>query len=167
MLPIPFHFASQDMTEEVTGIIYYADKEQLVVVGASCSLYVLGHGADRGEWQALSKMKFATGTGEAAGSLQVGCRCAYDANACVCVALVQGCCGNRDPRTLLHIDMLLMPCSACNGCIQVCWATDHTLASASERDNVVRMYNFDTEDNYVLQVSTDRLRQTGLLPGSQ
>jgi intraflagellar transport protein 140 len=59
------------MTEEVTGIIYYADKEQLVVVGASCSLYVLGHGTDRGEWQALSKMKFATGTGEAAGSLQV------------------------------------------------------------------------------------------------
>lgn len=36
---------------------------------------------------------------------------------------------------------------------QVCWAADHTLASASERDGVVRMYNFDTEDNYVLQVS--------------
>jgi hypothetical protein len=39
------------------------------------------------------------------------------------------------------------------GCSQVCWAADHTLASASERDNVVRMYNFDTEDNYVLTVS--------------
>ncbi|GFH33699.1 WD_REPEATS_REGION domain-containing protein, partial [Haematococcus lacustris] len=36
------------------------------------------------------------------------------------------------------------------GSLQVCWAGNHTLASASERDSVVRMYNFDTEDNYVL-----------------
>jgi len=94
-----------DMGEEVTGLIYYAEKEQLVVVGASCSLYLLGKSADEGDgWVSLSKMKFATGTGEAAGSLNV------------------------------------------------VWAGDHTLASASEKDDVVRMYNFDTEDNYVLQV---------------
>ncbi len=34
---------------------------------------------------------------------------------------------------------------------QVCWGCEHTLASASEKDAVVRLYNFDTEDNYVLQ----------------
>jgi hypothetical protein len=34
---------------------------------------------------------------------------------------------------------------------QVCWACEHTIASASEKDSVVRLYNFDTEDNYVLQ----------------
>ena len=33
----------------------------------------------------------------------------------------------------------------------MCWACEHTLASASEKDAVVRLYNFDTEDNYVLQ----------------
>lgn len=35
---------------------------------------------------------------------------------------------------------------------QVCWAAEHTLATASGKDSVVRMYNFETEDNYVLQV---------------
>ncbi len=33
----------------------------------------------------------------------------------------------------------------------VAWVGGHTLASASERDGLVRMYNLDTEDNYVLQ----------------
>ncbi len=37
--------------------------------------------------------------------------------------------------------------------LQVSWAAPHTLASCSEKDAVVRMYNFDTEDNYVLAVS--------------
>lgn len=37
-------------------------------------------------------------------------------------------------------------------CLQVCWACEHTLASASDRDNVIRMYNFETEDNYMLHV---------------
>lgn len=40
----------------------------------------------------------------------------------------------------------------------VCWAAPHTLATASDRDSVVRMYNLDTEDNYILQVT-----QTSLL----
>ncbi len=40
-------------------------------------------------------------------------------------------------------------------CLQVAWAGNHTLASASEKDNVVRMYNFDTEDNYVLNLEQD------------
>ena len=31
------------------------------------------------------------------------------------------------------------------------WVGGNTLASASERDGDVRMYNLDTEDNYVLQ----------------
>lgn len=39
--------------------------------------------------------------------------------------------------------------------MQVAWAGNHTLASASEKDNVVRMYNFDTEDNYVLNLEQD------------
>lgn len=39
--------------------------------------------------------------------------------------------------------------------LQVAWAGNHTLASASEKDNVVRMYNFDTEDNYVLNLEQD------------
>lgn len=32
---LPMHTV-QEMTEEVTGLIFYAEKEQLVVVGASC-----------------------------------------------------------------------------------------------------------------------------------
>mmetsp|Transcript_30722 Transcript_30722/g.68056 ORF Transcript_30722/g.68056 Transcript_30722/m.68056 type:complete len:1411 (+) Transcript_30722:34-4266(+) len=92
----------QELTEEVHNIIYYAEKEQLVVTTSGCTLHVLGRNEQLGTWQSISKMKFATGTGEAATALQV------------------------------------------------CWACDHTLASASERDNVVRLYNFDTEDNYVL-----------------
>ncbi|KAK9824666.1 hypothetical protein WJX72_012185 [[Myrmecia] bisecta] len=34
--------------------------------------------------------------------------------------------------------------------LQVAWAGKHTLASASDRDVVVRMYNLKTEDNFVL-----------------
>lgn len=59
------------MGEEVTGLIYYAEKEQLVVVGGSCSLFLLGRNDGDGSWAQISKMKFATGTGENAGSLQV------------------------------------------------------------------------------------------------
>ena len=33
----------------------------------------------------------------------------------------------------------------------VAWLGGHTLASSSEREMNVRMYNLDTEDNYVLQ----------------
>lgn len=44
---------------------------------------------------------------------------------------------------------------------QVCWAAEHTIATASEKDNVVRLYNFDTEDNYVLQV--DAAEGTGTM----
>jgi len=36
--------------------------------------------------------------------------------------------------------------------VQVCWAAEHTLATASGKDSIVRMYNFETEDNYILQV---------------
>lgn len=47
-------------------------------------------------------------------------------------------------------------CSTAGLCVlQVAWAGNHTLASASEKDNVVRMYNFDTEDNYVLNLEQD------------
>lgn len=35
---------------------------------------------------------------------------------------------------------------------QVCWAAEHTLATASGKDSVVRMYNFETEENYLIQV---------------
>ena len=34
----------------------------------------------------------------------------------------------------------------------VAWVGQHTLASASGRDNVVRMYDLDTEDNYILRL---------------
>jgi hypothetical protein len=36
---------------------------------------------------------------------------------------------------------------------QVAWAGRHTLASASDQERVVRMFDFDSQDNYVL--STD------------
>lgn len=53
------------------SLIYYAEKEQLLLVTASCSLNLLGRDDTTGSWQSISKMKFATGTGEAASSLQV------------------------------------------------------------------------------------------------
>ncbi|GAX73042.1 hypothetical protein CEUSTIGMA_g494.t1 [Chlamydomonas eustigma] len=94
----------QVLPDEAQAIIYYAEKDQLVVTTSGCSMLLLAKDeAEPGTWQTLSKMKFATGTGEAASQLQV------------------------------------------------CWACEHTLASASDKDNVVRLYNFDTEDNYVLQ----------------
>ena len=43
----------------------------------------------------------------------------------------------------------------------VAWVGGHTLASASERDENIRMYNLDTEDNYVLQ-ACERME---ILPG--
>ena len=43
----------------------------------------------------------------------------------------------------------------------VAWVGGNTLASASQRDENVRMYNLDTEDNYVLQAC----EQEGILQG--
>ncbi|KAG2490014.1 hypothetical protein HYH03_011479 [Edaphochlamys debaryana] len=97
----------QEMGEAVHSLLHYPDRDQLLVIGASCTLYVLGRDEQLGTWVTVSKMKFATGTGEAATGLQVA------------------------------------------------WTGNHTLASASEKDNVVRMYNFDTEDNYVLNLEQD------------
>lgn len=37
--------------------------------------------------------------------------------------------------------------------LQVLWAGPHTLASASSRDVAVRLFNFDTQDNYTLPLS--------------
>lgn len=96
----------QEFPEEVETLIYYKEKDQLIVTTSGCTLHVLAKDESEGTWTSLSKMKFATGTGETAVKLQV------------------------------------------------CWACDHTLASASEKDNVIRLYNFDTEDNYVLQPET-------------
>lgn len=97
----------QDPGEDVHALLLYPERAQLLVVSSSCTLSVLAKDETLGTWAALSKMKFATGTGEAASGLQV------------------------------------------------CWAGNHTLASASEKDNVVRMFNFDTEDNYVIPVEQD------------
>lgn len=36
--------------------------------------------------------------------------------------------------------------------MKVTWSCPHTLASSSEKDSVVRMYNFETEDNYMLSL---------------
>lgn len=38
--------------------------------------------------------------------------------------------------------------------LMVAWVGNHTLASASGRDDVVRMYDLDTEDNYILRIGT-------------
>ncbi|PNW79678.1 hypothetical protein CHLRE_08g362650v5 [Chlamydomonas reinhardtii] len=96
-----------EMSEGVHTLVHYPERDQLLVVGSSCTLNVLTRDEQLGTWVTASKMKFATGTGEAATGLQVA------------------------------------------------WAGNHTLASASEKDNVVRMYNFDTEDNYVLNLEQD------------
>lgn len=95
-----------ELNEELHQLIYYPERNQLLCITTNSTLMVVGKD-EMGTWTALSKMKFATGTGEAATSLQVT------------------------------------------------WAGAHTLASASEKDAVVRMYNFDTEDNYVLQLEPD------------
>ncbi len=62
---------TQDMPEELTAMMYYPEKEQLVVVGVSCSLYLLARNEQENTWGVVSKMKFATGTGEQAGWLHV------------------------------------------------------------------------------------------------
>lgn len=98
---------SQEPGEDVHALLLYPERGQVLVVGASCTLSLLAKDDALQTWTPLSKMKFATGTGEAASGLQV------------------------------------------------CWAGNHTLASASEKDTVVRMFNFDTEDNYVIAVEQD------------
>jgi intraflagellar transport protein 140 len=95
-----------ELSDEAQALIYYPEKDQLLVTTGLCSMHLLAKDDALGTWQTISKMKFATGTGEIATTLQV------------------------------------------------CWACDHTLASASEKDNVVRMYNFDTEDNYILPIDS-------------
>ena len=92
-------------------MLLYPEREQLLVVTNSATLAVLSRDDQLQTWDTLAKMKFATGTGEAATGLSVA------------------------------------------------WAGNCTLASASEKDNVVRMYNFETEDNYVIPVEAD----TGLV----
>ncbi|KAF5834048.1 WD40-repeat-containing domain protein [Dunaliella salina] len=96
----------EEMPECATDLIYYAARDQLLVVGVSCTLYLLGRVDQDSPWYPVTEMRFSSGTGEAALKLQV------------------------------------------------CWAAEHTLATASGKDGVVRMYNFETEDNYVIQVES-------------
>ncbi|MEW5317550.1 MAG: hypothetical protein WDW38_008838 [Sanguina aurantia] len=124
--------AVQEMTEEVHTLIYYAEKEQLLVVSASCTLSVLGKDDQTGNWVALSKMKFATGTG--GGSFWAAVATSPDGLGIIATT--------TDAVTNMQ---------EAGGC--VVWAGNHTLASASEKDSMVRMFNFDTEDNYVLPLT--------------
>lgn len=39
--------------------------------------------------------------------------------------------------------------------LQVVWAGRHTLASASDKERLVRLFDFDSEDNYVLNTDTE------------
>lgn len=43
--------------------------------------------------------------------------------------------------------------------LMVAWVGDQTLASASGRDDVVRLYDLDTEDNYILRLGVSQLGQ--------
>eukprot|EP00955_Chlamydomonas_euryale_P007084 75023-Chlamydomonas_euryale.AAC.1 len=61
----------QEFEMLVESIIFYAEKEQLIVTTGGCTLHVLGKGED-GNWAQISKMRFATGSGEQAMQLQVG-----------------------------------------------------------------------------------------------
>lgn len=40
--------------------------------------------------------------------------------------------------------------------LMVAWVGGQTLASATGRDGTVRMYDLDTEDNYILRIGKDR-----------
>ncbi len=40
----------------------------------------------------------------------------------------------------------------------ITWVGSHTLASASGRDDVVRMYDLETEDNYILRLGMSLIR---------
>ena len=67
----------QELPEELTSLLHYQERGELLAVGASCSLYQLGKPSETGEgmagtWKVISKMKFATGSSEAAKALQVG-----------------------------------------------------------------------------------------------
>lgn len=42
--------------------------------------------------------------------------------------------------------------AAADSKLMVAWVAGHTLASASGQDGTIRMYNLETEDNYVLQI---------------
>ncbi|KAA6420943.1 MAG: intraflagellar transport protein, partial [Trebouxia sp. A1-2] len=42
--------------------------------------------------------------------------------------------------------------------LMVAWVGDQTLASASGRDDVVRLYDLDTEDNYILRLAAEHSR---------
>ena len=44
--------------------------------------------------------------------------------------------------------------------LMVAWVGSHTLASATGRDGIVRMYDLDTEDNYFLRIGKMLLRHT-------
>lgn len=44
--------------------------------------------------------------------------------------------------------------------LMLAWVGDQTLASASGRDDVVRLYDLDTEDNYILRLGMSQPGQT-------
>ena len=63
----------QELSDEVQTLLYYKEKEQLVITTSGCTMLVLAKDeTNPGNWQTISKMKFATGTGETASQLQVG-----------------------------------------------------------------------------------------------
>ena len=61
----------QEFAEPVQTIVYYQEKDQLVITTGGCNLHLLGKDDAAGTWHTISKMKFATGTGETATQLQV------------------------------------------------------------------------------------------------
>lgn len=63
-----------ELSDEAEALIYYPEKEQLLVTTGLCSMHLLAKDDALGTWHTISKMKFATGTGESATTLQVRSR---------------------------------------------------------------------------------------------
>eukprot|EP00967_Tisochrysis_lutea_P016406 scaffold18479_cov18-Tisochrysis_lutea.AAC.5 len=59
------------MPECATDLIYYAAKDQLLVVGVSCTLYLLGRVDQGSPWYPVTEMRFSSGTGDTALKLQI------------------------------------------------------------------------------------------------
>ncbi len=60
-----------------------------------------------------------------------------------------------------------LPSSSSNGeaAPSVTWAGPHTIASAGDRDTVLRLYNFETEDNYTLALDASTATAAGSSSG--
>jgi hypothetical protein len=144
----------QDLPEELHSLVYYPERAQLLAITAAAGVLVLGKAEDGRGWEVVLRMKLPAGAAGGTAGLKVSRHAGSvigqeSLGAQEWWGAAQGGGGVQHREVVGNLRRAL--CCV----LQVVWAGRHTLASASDKERLVRLFDFDSEDNYVLNTDTE------------